>query len=198
MGPRGQVRRARRAHRAMDPEQLYRYVIRPTLDHLRLLQPGAGALVLGTGLVESKLTHVRQARGGPALGVFQMEPNTHDSLWMNWLSKSKNRGLAMSIRGLVGNWPLGLEDQDFYPIPSPTAMQGNLYYATAMARVHYRQSPLALPPADAEALAWYWKKVYNTLLGKGTVAKALPFFKKAVLIASTVDAEDLDDEELPE
>ena len=60
-------------------------------------------------------------------------------------------------------------------------MIGNLYYAAAMARVHYLRRPEALPPAgDVEALGQYWKNFYNTFLGKGTVEEFVENYHRHV------------------
>ena len=49
-----------------------------------------------------------------------------------------------------------------------------------MCRVHYYRKPAALPHyGDAEAMTAYWKRYYNTRLGKGTATKALPHFQFA-------------------
>ncbi|KAF0118141.1 MAG: hypothetical protein FD149_866 [Rhodospirillaceae bacterium] len=62
-------------------------VIRPTLLHLGLHSPAAEALLLGTAIQESRLgTYLRQTGGGPALGVYQMEPATHEDIWTNFLA----------------------------------------------------------------------------------------------------------------
>ena len=46
-------------------------------------------------------------------------------------------------------------------------MTGNLYYATAMCRVHYRRVKEPIPNTVI-GQAQYWKRYYNTPLGKGT------------------------------
>lgn len=136
----------------MDPIEFHDYVIVPTLDQIGLNQPGASFLLLGTALVESNLTHLRQISDGPALGVFQMEPDTHDDLWL-WLAHyTRESELSLALQRLVGQWP-----------PGPTAMLGNHWYATAMARCLYRRRPEPLPaPLDLPAHALYWKRHYNT------------------------------------
>ena len=44
-------------------------VIAPALDKLGLWSPSAEELVLGTAIVESGLTYIRQWGDGPALGL---------------------------------------------------------------------------------------------------------------------------------
>ncbi len=137
----------------MDPIELHDYVIVPTLDQIGLNQPGASFLLLGTALVESDLRHLRQIGDGPALGLYQMEPDTHEDLWL-WLTEyTRDRELARTISRLAAQWPHGA-----------TQLMTNTAYATAMARCLYRRRPEPLPfPAwDLNAHALYWKTHYNT------------------------------------
>ena len=53
-------------------------VICPALEKLSLWSPSAEELVLGTAIVESGLTYLKQHGDGPALGLWQVEPATHD------------------------------------------------------------------------------------------------------------------------
>ncbi len=136
----------------MDPIELHDYVIVPTLDQIGLNQPGASFLLLGTALVESDLRWLRQQSDGPGLGLWQMEPDTHDDLWLWLLDYTRERDLAPAIFRLISAWP-----------PGATQMIGNLYYGAAMARCKYRRRPEPLPvPTDVSALALYWKTHYNT------------------------------------
>jgi hypothetical protein len=134
----------------MDPVELHDFVIVPVLEYLGLDQPGASHLVLGTGLVESNLEHLRQARGGPALSFFQMEPATHED-HMEWLGRKP--ALRQRIFSLLAPWPK-------QPVMQ---LVTNLNYAVAMCRAHYWRRPERLPPyGDLDAYAMYWKKHYNT------------------------------------
>ncbi len=137
----------------MDAIELHDYVIVPTLDQIGLNQPGASFLLLGTALVESDLNWLRQQSDGPALGLWQMEPDTHNDLWV-WLTQyTRDKSLSFVMERLLSMWP-----------PGATQMVGNLNYACAMARCLYwrRPEPLPSPPTDLDAHALYWKKHYNT------------------------------------
>lgn len=157
----------------MEASDLARYVIIPTLHRLTSVELGidgiaARQLVLGTAMVESDLRFLHQVRG-PALGLWQMEPATHDDIWEHWL---QHRPELVEAMAELGSWPLGAE-----------LLCGNLYYAAAMCRIHYRRHPSSLPPAgDSLGLARMWKAVYNTRLGKGTVERAQPLFLRACKI----------------
>ena len=64
-----------------------------------------------------------------------------------------------------------------------TELAGNLYYATAMARIHYLRRPERLPSAmDVEGLAQYWKDHYNTYLGAGTPEKAVKMYYQYAVV----------------
>ena len=158
----------------LDPEQLVRHIIRPTLQHIELWSPAAEVLVLGTGLVESKLRYVDQIdkanKPGPAYGLWQCEAPTHKDYWDSYL-RFQN-GLREKCSALVSR-----RNTLF---PTADELVFNLAYAAAMCRVHYRRIPAALPDRDDVAgMAGYWKRWYNSPLGKGTVAKALPHFEFA-------------------
>lgn len=153
----------------VDPKQLRELVVRPTLGFLKLGGQAAENLVVGTALVESGLSWLHQRGAGPALGLWQMEPATHDSLWDNYLGyRSK---LSADVLQLAT--PASITE-------GATEMVGNLFYACAMARVYYRTKKAPLPAADdVDGMAAYWKLHYNTALGAGTVAHALPHFRVA-------------------
>lgn len=152
----------------LDAKQLRRYVIRPALKHIQLHSMAAENLVLGTALVESRGVYLRQLNDGPALGIFQMEPATAQDIHANFLRF--NRDLAALVQELTTRTTV---DDD-------SELVGNLYYAAAMCRVHYRRVREALPDSgDAVAMARYWKQHYNTVLGAGSVAKAEPAFRVA-------------------
>lgn len=137
----------------IDLDQFRDYVIEPTLEDLGMLSTSAVELVLGTALQESHLTYIKQLGEGPALGVCQMEPNTHDDIWKNFLSY--RNALSDAVLDIGG--------------PEPQELIWNLKYSVAMCRVHYRRVRSPLPQAgDVEGQAQYWKTYYNTELGKGT------------------------------
>lgn len=147
-------------------EQFRELVIRPALEAIHLYSEAAEELVLGTALQESGLRYLKQLGGGPALGLWQMEPATHDDIWANYLAYHPD--LAGRLKSLA-------------VIPSAMTMVGNLWYAAAMCRVHYYRSPDPLPPAGALlAQAAMWKKVYNTPLGKGSAAEYVENWKRAM------------------
>ena len=152
-----------------DVEQVRIEVVRPALRSIKLWSRVAENLVLGTGIVESRLKYIKQLGTGPALGLFQMEPFTHNDIWRTTLWGTE---LGMNVGNLI---------RPFHGIAPPaTQLIGNLWYAAAMCRVHYRRIRAPLPSDNAMDLARYWKQYYNTPLGAGTVEKATPAFEIAV------------------
>ena len=134
-------------------------VIRPALSKINLWSPSASELVLGTAIVESGLTYIRQWGDGPALGLWQVEPSTQNDLYTNFLNYRPELGSAlMKLRA-----PNLSMDEN---------LATNLMYGVAVCRLCYYRKPDALPEAgDIEGQGQYWKQHYNTPLGKGTVTK---------------------------
>lgn len=144
---------------AIDPQNLRDYVIRPTLNGIELGGVAAEELMLGTALQESgDGRRLIQAGGGPALGVWEIEPATYADIWANFLpARPKLAGLLRSLQcpGIV---------------PALEQLEGNLYYACAMARLVYYRRPEPLPAeGDIAAQAAYYKAHYNTAGGGATV-----------------------------
>lgn len=157
----------------MDLKQLHKFVVRPTLDSLGLGGLAAERLVLGTGLTESGLQYISQIPSGIAKGIYQMEKATHDDIWENFLKYKQDLNFKVTCLRLHGSEMDGYDE-----------LAGNLYYATAMCRVHYLRAPEKLPEADDfEGMAKYWKKYYNTPLGAG---RHEDFKNKAIQIRGLV------------
>ncbi len=138
----------------LDRGQFLHYVIRPALEELGgcLNSPAAEELLLGTAIQESGLTYLHQLGGGPALGIYQMEPATHEDIWANFLRY--RTGLVHQISSHFA--------------ARSERMVWDLKYATKMARIHYYRVAEALPLCnDIPGMATYWKRYYNTPAGKG-------------------------------
>ena len=149
-----------------DPQGLVDDVIKPVLTGLGLdQQPQAPTeLLLGTAIQESGMFQRVQQGGGPALGLFQMEPNTHDDIWNNFLKYRP--ALAAQVDAFLNGDP-----------QASSTLQNNDHYAAAMTRVHYyRMGQIVakdpIPTAgDIPGMAGYWKSYYNTPGGAGTPAQ---------------------------
>lgn len=159
---------------AMNAGQL-RGLIRETLEEVGLYSKSAEELLMLTAAVESNLGEYIEQTKGPALGVFQMEPLTHNDImdrWLNAAPKSVRENVEKFLEKYMGNVS-SHEDE--------LALQYNLKYSILLARLKYYTVKAPLPPHDDKhALASYWKQYYNTPLGKGTVAKAIDKYNKYV------------------
>lgn len=154
----------------LDANQFRELVIRPTLKSIGLWSPEAEELLLGTAAHESLLgTYLRQVRG-PALGVYQMEPATYRDIWENYLRYKPH--LVERLNKLVPAYD--------GPMPPEEQLITNLAYATAMTRIFYLRVPKALPEeGDLDGQAHYWKRYYNTHLGRGRVEEYVRNFPGA-------------------
>src|SRR5699024_8406520 len=111
----------------IDHGQLREYVIRPVLEKMGVYTKAGEELLVLTAATESLGgTYIHQVGGGPALGIYQMEPASYWDLWTNYLDY--NYWLVERIQQVCPT--AGNDDSD-------TEMIGNLFYATAMARSFY-------------------------------------------------------------
>ena len=149
----------------IDKDQL-RQVIRDSLEPLDLWSPEAAELLMGTAAQESRLgTYVTQLGGGPALGIFQMEPETYHDIWDNYLKYN------IVLRSRVREWVTR----------TPADLTYDMRQSCIMARLHYRRVPEALPAVDdLDGQARYWKRYYNTTLGRGTTCEYKRSYKELV------------------
>jgi hypothetical protein len=136
--------------------QLRVRVVAPTLGFLGLDEPAAVNLLLGTAAQETGGKYLAQVPNGPALGFWQIEPDTHRDLRANFLASRP--ALEERLASLAA------------PLPSrDLQLASNLAYACAVARLIYFRAPQPLPAAtDIPALAAYWKAHYNTAGGAGS------------------------------
>lgn len=154
----------------MDAKQLLELIITPTHKYMggNYQSDSADLLSLCTAAIESDCGYYIKQVNGPALGIWQMEPSTHDDIWDNCdalkgIGSTLVRSVVFSISpmGKCGNEAL---------ISAPM-------YACAMARLKYSMDSNPLPKVtgnrkeDERAFYDYYKRVYNTILGKSTLAK---------------------------
>jgi len=112
------------------------------------------ALLLATAAQESHLGHyLHQEGGGPARGIYQIEPATY-----GWLLKEIRQRSAV-LAHMV---------DELRPSLVPTTLEGSLHYATAICRLRYWIVPEALPGPTFEAIWRYYKKHWNSDLGAAT------------------------------
>lgn len=121
--------------------------------------PAAVNLLLGTCFHESLGgTYLAQLGGGPARGIYQIEPRTELDIWKTYLTKSR-AARRHFMKDLVG-----------YRIHNARPLLTvDLEYQTALCRLVYYRHTFTWPdPEDLPALAEIWKKFFNTKLGAGT------------------------------
>lgn len=139
----------------MDSKQLKEYIIIPVLNSLEgynACSDSAVNLLLGTAAVETDMGKYLHQIDGPALGIYSMEPATANDIYAHYLH------YRPELMKMIDRYRIPLTDMN--------NLEGNLYYATAMARVHYLRIAEALPKADdIKGLASYWKRYYNTAKG---------------------------------
>ncbi len=124
---------------------------------------------MGTAAQESRMgTFLRQLGGGPALGIFQMEPDTCFDIWDNFLFF--RRDLTAAIDLVCGTSE-----------PNLDALLGDLRYQILMTRLHYLRIPAALPhPNDLLGQAHYWDQYYNINADHGFPAEYKRNYQKYI------------------
>ena len=150
-------------------KDVLRDVIRAVISAMNMWSHAAEELMMGTAAQESGLGRWREQMGrGGALGVFQMEPFTHDDTWANFIEfRPDLKKRILDVTGLEG--------------PSLEALEHDLIYSIVMARVYYWRHEAPLPgEGDLVGQAEYWKEVYNTVAGRGTPADYIESYTRLV------------------
>lgn len=158
---------------ALKSDQVRHSIIRPVLLEMAEATPckytdAAENLLMGTWAHESAGGSYIKQVGGPACGIFQIEPVTAQSVIDNYIA------FRPAFKAML----------DYYMNAQPLAEQitTNLALQVFIARLVYYPKPEALPSAtDLRALAGYWKRHYNSKLGKGTVQKFMDDYTRYVL-----------------
>lgn len=153
--------------RGYNPKQ-FRDLITRILEAQNLYSEVAVNLLLGTAAQESHFGYYLRQVSGPALGAFQMEPDTEKDIWKNYLKYRPEKQLAIAhISGVFSARPASLET--------------NLAYSICMARIHYRRVKEPFPTADnIYGLGCYWDRFYNCNPHKGTVTQFVENYQRYV------------------
>jgi hypothetical protein len=130
-----------------------RSLIKRVLQPYDLWSQEAEDLLMGTAAQESRLGKYIAQINGPAKGIFQMEPATETDLW-SYISRKDLSNLVGTVSGVPG--------------PNPLHLEGNLIYQIITARIFYLRVKEAIPEGLVPQ-AKYYKKYWNTELGKATV-----------------------------
>ncbi len=145
----------------MDAEEFLTQSIQPVTKQMDMYSNAAEKLLLMTACHESGGFKYRAQVGGPALSYYQIEPNSLNDLYDNYLAYRPDR------EALVNSFlPDGMERLD--------ALENDDDYATAVARMMYARVSEALPAEDDDvAMSEYCKKYWNTEAGAATAQKYL-------------------------
>ena len=153
----------------IDIDHFRLHVVRATLTQMKMWSSAAEELLLGTAVQESGLRYLRQFNAGPARGVYQVEPATHDDIVKRYLKRRPV--LRKRVDALAASEPSRIDQ-----------LATNLAYATAVCRLRYWMDPEPLPEADdIDGLAAYWKRVYNTPRGKGKASEFAANYRRHVI-----------------
>ena len=128
-----------------------------TLKYLDMYSEDASELVYRTGMAESSYNHLSQMNDGPAIGFWQCEPKTMLDIMKNYVHYRQD--LKQKIIAL------GYNEEH-----SSDILMSNIALQVAFCRIKYRRDKYQIPSKDnLKEQGKYWKLVYNTKLGKGTV-----------------------------
>ena len=131
-------------------DQFRSQVVQTALDKLNLYSKSAEQLLILTCAQETQGgTFIKQV-DGPALGIFQMEPKTHEDLWATFLPRRSDLVYRL------------LQAVHLSTKPPADCLQYNLLYAAMMCRLKYFFIKDPLPEADdIKGMSIYWHKFYN-------------------------------------
>jgi hypothetical protein len=143
-------------------QQLKELIIKPALIDLIMFSEDAMQLLVFTCSVESLGgTYLKQIKG-PALGIYQMEPENYNDIWQNYIKNKNNLSLLLATNFDCSRMPH--EDRLVY----------DLRFATAMTRIHYARVAESLPPSNNPEMIYnYYKKNYNSSQGAATQDKSI-------------------------
>ena len=143
----------------INPIDLKVLVIEPTLNEMvpiwgeGVAKPAAVNLILGTIFQESVIGNESRLKqvGGPALGILQIEPNTHKDIWDNYLAFKPDK--ASFVRSVARQHTDDLDQE----------LIANIPYAVVIARIKYWRRSFEWPadPNDIQALGKIWDTQYN-------------------------------------
>lgn len=156
----------------IDCIELRELIIQPALKGIHLYSLEAEELLLATCAQESHDGfYLKQTVGGKcaALGIFQMQPDTHESIWNTTLTRDSNLGFLV------------LTSCSYTLRPKPEVMVYNLLYAAVMARLFWLHVDEPMPAIDDRDRQWYlYKRYWNTCAGKATQPEFIENYNRYV------------------
>lgn len=156
---------------SFDPPQ-FRSLINRTLKRMDMFSKDATELLMLTSAHESHLgRYIRQVRG-PALGVFQVEPLTHND---HFRYLNVKNGTDPDLYDRVTS-VMGAQEPDLLRLES------DLVFQIADARLHYYMIPEPLPLwSDILGMAEYWDTHFNRNPARGFPEDAARDYYKYVI-----------------
>lgn len=157
---------------AIDAKQLKEVVVLPALNALGLSSLSAVNLLIGTAAQETNMgTYLIQKqiglRGG--IGIYQQSAASHVAIWERMVKPDAAMRAKISLY-------LG-----YSGMPQASRLATDLALATIMARLYYYAINVALPDAnDLPGLAKYYKRYWNTEMGKATEEQFIDNYKRYV------------------
>lgn len=131
-------------------------IVKWSLEELGMYSDDAHAMIMRTGMAESGYRALEQS-GGPAIGFFQIEPETLNDTVENYINYRPQLKTKL--------YSIGFDD-----IESEIRLMSNIALQAAFCRLKYRRDSKPIPKwDDIEGQAKYWKRIYNSELGRGTV-----------------------------
>lgn len=122
-------------------------------------------LLLGTSLAETQLFYLVQKPKPIAKSLWQIEDVTYKDMLRFVKTKPKIRDAMLAFLNM-NSFP---ESHEF--------LTGNMYAACMFARLKYYSIPAPLPNNDAESLARYWSKYYQTDNDPSQIARFVTFYE---------------------
>jgi hypothetical protein len=148
----------------LNVNQFRELIVKSTLNDLMLYSKDAEELMIFTCAIESLGGYYLKQLNGPALGIYQMQPETYNDLWQNYLQDSKNSRLLMML----------LSNFHITNMPSEDRLIYDLRFSTAITRIFYARIKEQLPDSNNVSAMWnYYKLYYNTSKGDAEKEKTI-------------------------
>lgn len=153
-------------------KHLRELIIRPALQAIDLWCESSEQLLIMTCAQESLGgTYLKQIKG-PALGIYQCEPATYNSIWDDYFfgtEKKDEDARIVPIEQRLSSKILRYMGINLGTVPNVSLIIRDLSYASIICRAHYVRFKEALPSADdLIGMFNYYKKYYNTYKGSAT------------------------------
>jgi hypothetical protein len=149
-------------------DQFRENILAPALDALQIRSKELAELLVFTCAVESAGgTYVKQIQG-PALGIYQIEPNSFTDVWQNYAIRKPD---VLNLLALN----LGV-----HRVPEPREVITNLLLATAMCALFYQHRKVFPKQMDEDYLWDLYKKYYNTEKGAAQKEPSILAYRKFI------------------